>query len=396
LDTSEGLIVEEGKLTVDLRLFHKISSHLWQLIVLVSLGVIITGCIFSAVAGMPVAAYPLGLAAQATYVLAPPDATATPTPFQPLAPTAALGENPLAQLATQFVPLPTIQPTEPPPQATGSGPTPTITPTGAPPPAVNLTAEPSLEKLPRQINLLLLGSDRRPNEAGFRTDTILLLTINSDLGSVNVTSFPRDLWVNLPNWGDNRINTAFTYGGYRMLKDTFQHDFGITVDYFALIDFGAFKHIVDQLGGLNVNVAESVSDYRNGYWETIKPGMQKMDADTVLWYVRTRKTTNDIKRNQRQREVLTALLEKFISIDAIRRAPEFFDLYNNTVKTDLDMVTMLKWLPFAAKIAETRNIHYYAITYNQVYDWVTPEGAMVLVPKQAALMKVIRQSQNLQ
>ncbi len=86
----------------------KISSHFWQLTILVCLGVIVTGCISSAVAGMPVAAYPLGLAAQATYILAPADATATPTPFQPLAPTAALGENPIAQLATQFVPLPTI------------------------------------------------------------------------------------------------------------------------------------------------------------------------------------------------------------------------------------------------------------------------------------------------
>lgn len=385
---------------MDLRLFRKISSHLWQFTVLVSLVALVTGCISSAIAGMPVAAYPLGIAAQATYVLAPPDATATPTPFQPLAPTAALGANPLAQLATQFVPLPTIQPTELPTelptQATGAAPTPTITPTGAPPPAVNLTEEPSLEKLPRQLNFLLLGADRRPWEAGFRTDTILLLTLNSELGSVNVTSFPRDLWVMLPNWGNNRINTAYTYGGYRMLKDTFQHNFGIKIDYFALIDFGAFKHIVDQLGGLDVNVGETVSDYRNGYWETIKAGKRKMDADTVLWYVRTRKTTNDIERNRRQQEVLTALLEKFISIDAIRRAPEFFDLYNNTVKTDLDMLTMLKWLPFAAKIAETRNIRYFQITYKQVYDWITPEGAMVLVPKQEALMKVIRQSQNLQ
>jgi LCP family protein required for cell wall assembly len=380
---------------VNLRVFQKINSHLWHLTVLVSLGVIITGCISSAVVGMPVAAFPLGPVAQATYVIAPLNATATPTPFQPLAPTAALGENPLAQLATQFVPPPTILPTETPLQATGSGPTPTITPTGAPPPAVNQTEEPSLEQLPSQINFLLLGADRRPYETGFRTDTIILLTINSDLGSVNVTSFPRDLWVMLPNWGNSRINTAFTYGGYRMLKETFQHNFGVTVDYFALIDFGAFKHIVDQLGGLDVNVAETVSDYRNGYWETIKAGKRKMDADTVLWYVRTRKTTNDIKRNQRQQEVLMALFEKFISIDALRRAPEFFDLYNNSVKTDMDMLTMLKWLPFAAKIVETRNIHYYAITYKQVSDWITPEGAMVLVPQQQAMMKVIRQSQNL-
>ena len=233
---------------MDLRLFRKISSNLWKLTVLVSLGVIVTGCISSAMAGMPASAYPQGLAAQATYVLAPLDSTATPTPFQPLAPTAALGENPLAQLATQFVPLPTILPTELPRQATGTGPTPTITPTGAPPPAVNLTEEPSLEQLPRQINILLLGADRRPYETGFRTDTIILLTLNSDLQSVNVTSFPRDLWVMLPNWGNSRINTAFTYGGYNMMKETFQHNFGITVDYFALIDFGAFKHIVDQLG----------------------------------------------------------------------------------------------------------------------------------------------------
>ncbi len=380
---------------MDLRLSPVVIKRLWQLSLMVTLVGFLSGCISSALAGLPMDAAPSGFNAQATYVLAPPDATATPTPFQPLAPTAALGENPLAQLATQFVPPPTIQPTAQPTVPPGEGLTPTLAATGAPPPVVNQTEEPSLEQLPRQVNFLLLGADRRPNESGFRTDTILLLTLNSELGSVNVTSFPRDLWVMLPGWGNSRINTAFTYGGYKMLKETFQHNFGITVDYFALVDFGSFKHIVDQLGGLEVNVAETVSDYRNGYWETIKAGRRKMDADTVLWYVRTRKTTNDIKRNQRQQEVITALLEKFISIDAIRRAPEFFDTYNNTVKTDLDMLTMLKWLPFAAKILETRNIHYYAITYKQVNDWITPEGAMVLVPQQQALMKVIRQSQNL-
>ena len=380
---------------MDLRLSPEVIKRLWQLSLMVALAGLLSGCISSALAGLPMVAAPSGFSAQATYVLAPPDSTATPTPFQPLAPTAALGENPLAQLATQFVPPPTIQPTAQPTLSPGEGLTPTLAATGAPPPAVNQTEEPSLEQLPRQINFLLLGADRRPYETGFRTDTILLLTLNSELGSVNVTSFPRDLWVMLPGWGNSRINTAFTYGGYKMLKETFQHNFGITVDYFALVDFSSFKHIVDQLGGLEVNVGETVSDYRNGYWETIKAGRRKMDADTVLWYVRTRKTTNDIKRNQRQQEVITALLEKFISIDAIRRAPEFFDTYNNTVKTDLDMLTMLKWLPFAAKILETRNIHYFAITYKQVNDWITPEGAMVLVPQQQALMKVIRQSQNL-
>ncbi len=96
-----------------------------------------------------------------------------------------------------------------PPRRPGTGPTPTVTPTGAPPPAVNLTEEPSLEQLPRQINILLLGADRRPYETGFRTDTIILLTLNSELGSVNVTSFPRDLWVMLPELGEQPDQHCF-------------------------------------------------------------------------------------------------------------------------------------------------------------------------------------------
>ncbi len=319
--------------------------------------------------------------AQSTYVLVQPNATSTPTPFQPLLPTAAL------KLAGT-----TLETSIPPTAAlpTPAAPSPTV-----PPPTAALTSEPLLEGLPSQVNILLLGSDQRPWDAGFRTDTIILLTLNSELGSVNITSFPRDLWVTLPGWGQSRINTAWTYGGYKMLHDTFKHNFGVEVDYHVLIDFSAFKKIVDSLGGLDVHVSEPVSDYRAGYWVTIPKGNVHMDADTVLWYVRTRKTTNDIARNRRQQEVLQALFEKFISIDAIRRAPELFDLYDNSVKTDIKPTDILAWLPFAAKIIETRNIHPYFITYNHVYDWITPEGAMVLVPQKQALMQVIRKSQNL-
>jgi LCP family protein required for cell wall assembly len=264
-----------------------------------------------------------------------------------------------------------------------------------PSPLVQLTAAPELEQLPRQINILLLGADRRPYEAGFRTDTIILVTVNTELGKVNITSFPRDLWLTLPGWGMSRINTAWTYGGWNMLHETFKHNFGIDVDYHMLVDFSSFKKFIDDMGGLDVKVTEPVSDYRRGYWVTIKKGLQHMDADTVLWYVRTRKTTNDIARNRRQQEVIQSLIEKFVSIDGIRRAPEIFDLYDHGVKTDIKMIDVLRWLPFMAKVIETRDFQSFAVTYKQVYDWITPEGAMVLVPQKDALMKVIRQSQNL-
>jgi LCP family protein required for cell wall assembly len=343
-----------------------------RLLWIVSFSLILLGCMMPAAMSLPMAVSQRQPSLQATYVLAPPDSTPTPTPFQPLEPTSI------------YMPTSMPQTPEPTPQ-----PTPTITV-----PAEFPEAQ-ALEQLPSQINVLLLGSDKRPYGGGFRTDTIILVTLNKDLGRVNITSFPRDLWVTIPGWGTDRINTAWTHGGYNMLAATFKHNFGVTIDHYALIQFSDFKTIIDSLGGLNVQVAQPVSDYRAGYWVTIPAGEVHMDADTVLWYVRTRKTTNDIARNRRQQEVLQAIFEKLLSLNAIKRAPEFYSVYRQGVKTDVGLVDVLAWLPLVAKIAETRDIHQYALTYNHVYDWITPGGAMVLVPNPDAVMRVIRKSQNI-
>ena len=351
------------------------------------LAVFLSGCGAPLLAGVPVSAASLQGTLRATYVLAPANATATPTPFQPLAPTPLPG---------QATPVASQEPGAP--VAPTSTPTPLPTPTPTPQitlPAGGLPEEPALAELPSQINILLLGADRRPWDRSYRTDTIILLTLNSDLGQVNITSFPRDLYITIPGFGMDRINTAWTHGGYNLLEQTFKHNFGITPDYHVLVEFSSFKKIIDNMGGLDITVAEPVSDYRAGYWVSIPKGKVHMDADTVLWYVRTRKTTNDIARNRRQQEVLYAIFDKLISMDALRRAPEFYDLYKESVKTDVTLVDALKWLPFAAKIAETRNFKQFALTYNHVYDYITPGGAMVLVPDQQAMMKIIRKSQNL-
>ncbi len=321
--------------------------------------------------GMPSFAQPTPLA---TFVLAAPDATVTPTPFQPLPPTpiAHATQEPLAS-PTPFMMTPTV-----------------------PAPPTESNPEQALEQLPSQINVLLLGSDRRPWSSGFRTDTIILLTLNAELERVNITSFPRDLYVTQPGRGMDRINTAWTYGGYNLLSKTFEYNFGIKPDYYVLIDFSSFKRIIDSFGGLDVYVGQPLSDYRAGYWITIPAGKVHMDADLVLWYVRSRKTTNDIARNRRQQEVLQAIFDKLISLDALQKAPEFYDIYKDSVKTNITLFDVLKWLPFAIKIAETRNIQQYFITYKHVYDWITPGGAMVLVPNKQALMNLIRKTQNLQ
>lgn len=353
-------------------------------LVMLLLAIGLTGCASPGLASMPVAAAALAQStAHPTLVLAPPDATATPTPFQPVPPTPMPGEPPVVQFTNT-----------PQPAVTQAAPTPTPTPQITLPPE-GQPEEPSLNQLPSQINILLLGADRRPWDQQFRTDTIMLITLNSDMGRVNITSFPRDLFITLPGNGMGRINTAWTYGGYPLLSKTFKHNFGVTPDYYVLIEFSAFKKIIDQLGGLDVHVGQAVSDYKNGYWVSIPAGDVHMDADMVLWYVRTRKTTNDIARNRRQQEVLQAIFEKLLSLDALRRVPDFYNQYKSSVQTDIGLIDAIKWLPFAAKIAETRNIKHYFLTYQHVYDWITPEGAMVLVPNQEAMMQVIRKSQNL-
>jgi LCP family protein required for cell wall assembly len=317
---------------------------------------------------------PVVAQATATLVQAPSDATPTATPFQPLPPTAVyLPTNTPLPTATPLPPTPTLAPAPQEVSSAGSG-------------AFNQPAG--------QINILLLGSDQRPWDRVFRTDTIILATLNPKAGTVHLTSFPRDLYITIPGYGFNRINTAWQMGGFDLLARTFKQNFGVRPDHYVLINFSSFKKVIDSLGGLEVEVAQSVSDYRAGRWVTIPAGTVQMDADTVLWYVRTRKTTNDFARGRRQQEVLQALYRKMLTLDAIKRVPEFYDIYKDNVTTDLGFTDIIRLLPLAAKITDTSHIKHYYIGPQQVWDWITPGGGMVLLPRPDAIQAVLRKALN--
>jgi LCP family protein required for cell wall assembly len=338
--------------------------------------VLMAGCSPYQAGGLPLAANRLGQSSSAfaqDVTPLPP----TPTPFQPIPPTAVY--------------IPTDIPT-PTPSPTPTGPTPT--------PTVDLSAIESLVEgvevsdVPNQINILLLGADRRPHQKRFRTDTIILATLNTEKGTLNLTSFPRDLYLTIPGNGQNRINTAYFFGGIDLLFQTFKENFGIKPDYYVLIDFAQFKRFIDSLDGLDVKVEETVSDYRAGKYVTIKKGSQYMDADTVLWYVRTRKTTSDFARNQRQQEIIRAIFDKMLTLENIPRVKEFYDIYDEAVTTDMSLGDIIPLLPTAVKLLDRSNINQYFVGPRQVYNWITPEGAMVLIPDADAVRKIIRKSQN--
>ena len=150
----------------------------------------------------------------------------------------------------------------------------------------------------------------------------------------------------------------------------------------------------DLVGGLEVEVAQPLSDNYRGRYITIQQGTVEMDADMVLWYVRSRKTSNDFARSRRQQEVLRAIFKKMVSLDAIRKVPEFYNTYKENVTTDLTFGDIVQLLPLAARITDTSNIHHYYLGPGQVYDWISPGGGMVLLPNPPAVQEVLRQALN--
>lgn len=333
---------------------------------------LLAGCLMPGVVNLPYAQVSLNQAATLPPLLyqVPPDATPTPTPFQPLPPT------------------PSYLPTEVPTQ--------TPLPSPTPPPPEDSGPSSAIERPQGLVNILLLGSDQRPwwGSKFFRTDTIILASINPSQGTVSLVSFPRDLFVTIPGYGQDRINTAYERGGFKKLAATLEYNFGLQVDHYVLINFSNFKRIIDSLGGLDVEVGETLSDYYRGRYITIKPGVRKMNADMVLWYVRSRKTSNDFARNRRQQEVLKALVIKFLSLNAVARAPELYAIYKDSVTTDMSLRDMLTLLPVAAQLGESGHIRHYFIGAKQVSNWITPGGAMVLLPDRNKIIKILRQAQS--
>jgi LCP family protein required for cell wall assembly len=246
-------------------------------------------------------------------------------------------------------------------------------------------------------NILVLGSDWRPN-SGYRTDVIMLVSLNPGKGTVSIISFPRDLYVQIPGVGMDRINTAQARGGFKLMADTFEANFGIRPEHYVMTNFKGFTGIINSLNGIDVNVGQRLSDTcdlpqgSNGYC-TVQPGIVHMDGATALWYVRSRHTTSDFDRERRAQEVLYAVTVKLLSLQAVTHAAEFFNNYRSSVETDLSLPDMLPLVQLSSQIIDPSQTHRYTIGAGQVTNYVVPNsGAMVLLPNRSAIMAIIQEA----
>jgi LCP family protein required for cell wall assembly len=334
-------------------------------------------------------------------LIAPPGSTPTPTPFQPIPPTplyistGITPETTPTEIPPTSIPLTSVLTTSELETSLIADerrtwedyPGPSVWPDIEVPAPVGILAHPE-----GQVNILLLGSDQRPDEGGFRTDTIQLLTINPLEGSVKLTSFPRDLYVYIPGYTVERINTAMGWGGFEALAQTMEYNFGVEPEYYVLINFWSFKEVIDSIGGISIDIGRDMCDQRDGFgWYCVSQTTMWMDGESALWYVRARYATSDLDRGRRQQEVLQAIFKQLLSLNGLQRAPELYDIYKQNVTTNLDFDLVSKLLPIAEHLSQTQQVGRYSIGADEIYDWTNTYGAMVLVPVREPVLAAMRQ-----
>lgn len=232
----------------------------------------------------------------------------------------------------------------------------------------------------RYVHIVLLGSDKREDEATWRTDTMIVVSIDTEREVVRLLSIPRDLWVNIPGHGNDRINTADMWGelvheggGPALVKQTIYESLGIPIQYYVRADFDGFIEIIDAIGGVEVDVECPLSDI------DLEAGIQQMDGEQALLYARSRITTSDFDRSRRQRKLLMALWGKAKSTDIITKIPALWLAMAGTFETDIPMDEVIS-LGYLGIQLKPNYIFSQSIGPWQVQNWTTPEGYKVLLP----------------
>ena len=167
-------------------------------------------------------------------------------------------------------------------------------------------------------NILLIGQDRRPNEKAerSRSDSMILVSINSRTNKITLISIMRDLYVPIPGYSDNKINEAYKLGGMTLLDQTIEQDLGVHIDGNVEVDFERFIEVMTLVGDIEVEITQEEADYLNEMYHTsFEAGNVVLDPEMTLAYCRIRKVYHaDFGRTARQRKVIRKIFAKFMKL----------------------------------------------------------------------------------
>ncbi len=248
-----------------------------------------------------------------------------------------------------------------------------------------------------RVTILVMGLDHRDWEEGQgapRSDTMILLTLDPQTSTAGMISIPRDLWVAIPGFDYGKINTAYQLGeAYRvpgggpgLAMETVEQLMGIEVQYYAQVDFIAFVRMIDEIGGVKVDIPEEIKIDPIGEAppKTLKPGVQTLPGAVALGYARARNTAGgDFDRGQRQQQVILAIRDRVLSFDLIpiliARAPAIYGEISDGIRTNMTLDLAIRLGLISGQISAD-SIKRAAIGPDQVTYDISPIGQDILVP----------------
>lgn len=229
------------------------------------------------------------------------------------------------------------------------------------------------------FTVLLLGIDARDEKGetvdDARSDANVLVTFNRKNKTATMLSIPRDSYVNIPGYGYDKFTHAHAYGGVKLTAKTVEDLLDIPVDYVVESNFDAFKDVVDELNGVSVDVksekvAKQIKKDTKGK-VILKTGVQTLDGEEALAYVRTRKADTDFQRGQRQMEVLNAIMKKSKSLSSIPAYDDIVDSLGKNLKMNLSLNDAIGLFPF---ITSLKSVDSEQLTGSDMYQYSSREG----------------------
>lgn len=256
--------------------------------------------------------------------------------------------------------------------------------------ALLLAAPVAYAKEAQPLNILLIGVDQSAPGTRGRSDTMMLARVEPSTGSIRLVSFLRDLYVSIPGVGKTRLNAAYQHGGEALLKQSLAKNFDISVDHTVTVSFSVLRELVDQLGGVELEIAEKerkalnsmIREYNADYGlsggEIAQAGTQVLDGRQALCYSRLRKIDSDFQRTSRQQRVLEGLLQRLSELSKwqlLRLAVQNL----GRVDTDMTFGDLAALAPMLSSKASL-SLECARVPFEGAYYEDTIRGMMVLVP----------------
>ncbi len=244
--------------------------------------------------------------------------------------------------------------------------------------------------LPEGVHtVVLLGSDREAPYPG-RTDAIVLVVYSTVTAKVSLLSIPPDLFVYLPGFTIQRLNIAYSLGGFELIAQSIAYTFGVEPEHYVLVHTDDFTHLVERLNGLQLDVPA----YMAGVCPKLNSGKQNLNPSQVLCYIQFRHGMDEASRNERQLQVMQALILRLVSGGNLVNLPEWVPEYRQMVESDLFLEDLTDLIPFGLKLGGPDRLGVFTLGKDEMQTWQISDRpvAEVFLPYPWAIRAVVQQA----